>query len=103
MGVRSSSHFPTVRCHRSIPIRAEYSLSQRKAQSHHYQASNIMTFQLKYRGIPFEYQTTEPAEAVREACYRGRKTLISNAPKPTATSPDDVQFFGWHAAGLAIA
>lgn len=62
-----------------------------------------MTFQLKYRGIPFEYQTTEPTEAVREVGFRGRKTLISNAPKPASTAPDDVQFFGWHAAGLAIA
>ena len=62
-----------------------------------------MTFQLKYRGIPFEYQTTVPTEAVRKVGFRGRTTLIAKAPKPPATSPDDVQFFGWHAAGLAFA
>ena len=62
-----------------------------------------MTYQLKFRGIPFNYQPSMPTEAVREVRFRGRTTLLSNLSKPVNTSSGDVQFFGWHPAGLAFA
>ena len=62
-----------------------------------------MTYQLKYRGIPFTYKPSMPTEAVREIHFRGRTTLLSSPSKPATTPSEDVQFFGWHPAGLAFA
>ena len=61
-----------------------------------------MTYQLKYRGIPFTYQSFMPIEAVKEVRFRRRSTILSS-PKAVATPVKDVQFFGWHTAGLAPA
>ncbi|MEM9092328.1 MAG: hypothetical protein AAGC93_26790 [Cyanobacteria bacterium P01_F01_bin.53] len=61
-----------------------------------------MTYQLKYRGIPFTYQSSMPTEAVKEVRFRGR-TIVLSSPKTVAAPVKDVQFFGWHTAGLAPA
>ena len=62
--------------------------------------SEPMAYQLKYRGQAFTYQPAMPTEAVRKVRSRGRTTLLSSAQVVTAPT-EDVQFFGWHAAGSA--
>ncbi|MEM9452330.1 MAG: hypothetical protein AAGA75_27925 [Cyanobacteria bacterium P01_E01_bin.6] len=62
--------------------------------------SDSMNSHLKYRGRSFVLHTIPPTETIKAIGFRGRKTLVSSPPN---TLPEDLQFFGWHPEGVALA